>query len=331
MERSDSSNSSATKDRQSEIRKILAILHKWGIHTLGQLAVLDREQLGARLGPEAIRMWMRSNAQSNRVLKLIRPPEAFEESFEFENEIETAEPLLFMLRRFLEQLAIRLNGIYLVAKELTLRITFTDKQVYERIFKIPQPTNNVDLLFRMLHTHLENFKSEYPIVAVALSAQPIKPAREQFGLFETTLRNSHQLSETLARLTALLGADRVGIPVLEETHRPDAFRLEAFAWQIGAIDLNRPNAIKPRFQRALRRFRPNVSASVLLDEKGPVHVRGADVRGKIIEQRGPFLISGNWWDEKSWTHAEWDLELEDGKLVLAHQSQGTWKLDGVYD
>src|SRR6266496_3077655 len=229
MERSDSSNSAA-KTRQSEIRQILAILHKWGIHTVGQLAALDKQQLGARLGPEAIRMWERANGQSSRVLKLIRPPESFEESFEFENEIETAEPLLFMLRRFLEQLAVRLSGIYLVAKELTLRITFTNKEIYHRVFKIPQPTNDVDLLFRMLHTHLENFKSEYPIVAVALNAQPIKPAREQFGLFETTLRNPYQLSETLARLTALLGSDRIGTPVLEETHRPDAFRMQPFLW-----------------------------------------------------------------------------------------------------
>ena len=328
MERSDSSNSFATRDRQSKIRQILSILHKWGVHTLGQLAILDREQLGARLGPEVIQMWERANGQSNRVLKLIRPPESFEESFEFENEIETAEPILFMLRRFLEQLAIRLSGIYLVAKELTLHITFTDKQIYERIFKIPQPTNNVDLLFRMLHTHLENFKSKYPIVAVALSAQPIKPAREQFGLFETTLRNPHQLSETLGRLTALLGADRVGTPVLEETHRPDAFRMEAFLWHgLPAHPIGR----MPMPRAALRRFRPNVSASVLLDEDGPVHVRGADVRGKIIEQRGPFLISGNWWDEKSWTRAEWDLDLEDGKLVRCHESEGTWRIDGVYD
>src|ERR1041384_3599893 len=173
---------------QIEVQEIFTILHKWGIHTLGQLAALDKEQLAARLGPEAVRMWERANGQSNRVLKLIRTPETFEESFEFENEIETAEPLLFILRRFLEQLAVRLSGIYLVAKELTLRITFTDKQIYERVFKIPEPTNNVDLLFRMLHTHLENFKSEYPIVAVALSARPIKSAREQFGLFEPTLR-----------------------------------------------------------------------------------------------------------------------------------------------
>src|SRR6201997_2781659 len=224
---------------QMQVQEILAILHKWGIHTLGQLAALGKEELGARLGPQAVRMWERANGQSNRVLKLARPPESFEESFEFEHEIETAQPLLFMLRRFLEQLAVRLSAMYLVAKELTLRITFGNsrqdepavagKQTYERVFKIPQPTNDVDLLFRMLHTHLENFRSEHPIIAVALSAQPIKPAKEQFGLFETTLRNPHQLSETLARLTALLGPERVGTPVLEETHQPDAFRMEPFS------------------------------------------------------------------------------------------------------
>src|SRR6476660_1966782 len=119
---------------EKTVQEILAVLHKWGIHTLGQLAVLDKEQLGARLGPEAIRMWERANGQSNRLLKLVRPPESFEESVEFENEIETAEPLLFMLRRFLEQLTLRLTGIYLVAKELTLQITFANKQIYERIF-----------------------------------------------------------------------------------------------------------------------------------------------------------------------------------------------------
>ena len=326
MERSDSSSSFAAREQQTETRQILTVLHKWGIHTLGQLAVLDKQKLAARLGPEAVRMWERANGQSNRVLKLIRPPETFKESFEFENEIETAEPLLFMLRRFLEQLDVRLSAIYLVAKELTLRITFTHKQIYERIFKIPQPTNNVDLLFRMLHTHLENFKSEYPIVAVALSAQPIKPVREQFGLFETTLRNPHQLSETLARLIALLGADRVGTPVLEDTHRPDAFRIEPFTWNIAA---DTDATTEEKSPIALRRFRPAISGSILTSENW--HLQSEKIRGKIVKQRGPYLISGNWWDEKSWGRAEWDLQLEAGELILAHESEETWKLDGVYD
>src|SRR6266542_6060318 len=342
-----------------QAQEIFAILHKWGIHTLGQLAALDKQQLGARLGPEAVRMWERANGQSNRLLKLVRPPESFEERFEFENEIETAEPLLFILRRFLEQLAVRLRAIYLDAKELTLQITFATEQVYERVFKITEPTNDVDLLFRMLQTHLENFKSEYPIVAVALSAQTIKPAREQFGLFETTLRNPHQLSETLARLIALLGADRIGTPVLEETHRPDAFRMEPVAWSSNEHPSSSPSPPPGEkesplpegegrvrgplatWQRvALRRFRPAVSASLLLDEDTFAHVRSAEISGKVINQRGPYFLSGNWWDEKSWARAEWDLQLDED-LVRLHEADppsqsygaagGTWKVDGVYD
>ena len=331
-----------------EVQEIFTILHKWGIHTLGQLAALDKEQLGARLGPEAIRMWERANGRSSRLLKLIRPPESFQESFEFEREIETAEPLLFMLRRFLEQLEVRLAAIYLVAKELTLRITFGNKQIYERVFKIPQPTNDVDLLFRMLQTHLENFRSEHPIVAVALSAEPIKPAGEQFGLFETTLRNPHQLSETLARLTALLGSHRIGTPVLEETHRPDAFRMQPFSstgfqpvGQAGVLackSKSRQDARLPHSQDGcallsptLRRFRPVISASVLQDEDTPTHLRSGEMSGKIIDERGPYLLSGNWWDEKLWSRAEWDLQLKNGELIRAHERDGAWKIDGVYD
>lgn len=367
MKRSASATGNAQRSRskaEDSIRdtsadEIFTILQKWGIHTLGQLAALDKEELGARLGPTAVRMWERANGQCNRLLKFVRPPESFEESFEFEHEIETAEPLLFILRRFLEQLTIRLSAIYFVAKELTLQITFANscsrvsvtraglmdltrqdkpamggKQIYQRVFKIPQPTNDVDLLFRMLQTHLENFRSEQPIIAVALNARPNKPAGEQFGLFETTLRNPHQLSETLARLTALVGSARVGTAVMEETHRPDAFRMEPFSWHAAAIPLNRPvggHRAPLQEKPALRRFRSTGSASVLLDNDKPAHIRSAEIAGKITDQCGPYLISGNWWDEKSWARVEWDVQLENGELLRCHESEGTWNIDAVYD
>ena len=237
-----------------------------------------------------------------------------------------------MLRRFLEQLAVRLSAIYLVAKEVTLQITFTNKQSYERIFKIPQPTNDVDLLFRMLQTHLENFKSEHPIVAVALTAQPIKSISQQFGLFEMALQNPQQLYETLARLTALLGADRVGTPVLEETHWPDAFRMEPFAWNLSFAADTGASPEEKKGSRpfiALRRFRPPVGASIFNSENR--HLQSDKIRGKVVDQSGLYLLSGNWWDEKSWARAEWDLQLEDGSLIRAHESEGSWKVDGIYD
>jgi protein ImuB len=330
------------------VQEILAILHKWGIHTLGQLAALDQEQLGERLGPEAVRLWERANGRSNRLLKFVQLPESFDESFEFEHEIETTEPLLFMLRRFLEQLALRLSAIYLVAKEINLRITFANKEHYERRFKIPQPTNDVDLLFRMLHTHLENFKSEHPIIAVSLDAQPIKPVSQQFGLFETALKNPQQLYETLARLTALLGTDHAGTPVLEDTHRPDAFRIEPFVWKLNADEFPhyRGSARAPLPEGegrvrvatcsapsrvALRRFRPVASASVLLCENVAAHIRSANISGKVVDERGPYLASGNWWDENAWAHTEWDLQLEDGALCRGHRTGETWEVAGVYD
>src|SRR5436853_7254193 len=59
-------------DRQIEVQEILAVLHKWGIHTLGQLAALDKEELRARLGPEAVRLWERANGTATRLLKFIQ-------------------------------------------------------------------------------------------------------------------------------------------------------------------------------------------------------------------------------------------------------------------
>src|SRR5881394_4401497 len=117
---------SKAKERQVEIGRVLGILRRWGIESLGQFAALEKEAVAARLGPIGIELWERATGKTTRLLKLVPIRESFEEAFEFEHEIETSEPLLFMLRRFLEQLTLRLGAIYLVAKELTLRITFAN-------------------------------------------------------------------------------------------------------------------------------------------------------------------------------------------------------------
>jgi protein ImuB len=366
-------NSSVTSivkqvERAKETERILSILHQWGIHTLGQLAALSCHDLAARLGERAVELWERANGRAKRILKLVSPPESFIESFEFENEIETIEPLLFILRRFLQQLATRLNTIYLVAKELRLRITFPDKSQYERTFKIPQPTNNQEILFRMLHTHLENFTSKHPIVAIELEAQPSRSVRQQFGLFETALRDPMQLHETLARLVGLLGADRVGTPVLEETHRPDAFRMEPFAWEFshpepgighperrrgspmrnlkgnmaGSLDCARDDGVSGAVMGAcdsmavrgcvpLRRFRKRKKATVLLEHNHPVHLRASEINGPAMAKEGPFPLSGNWWDERAWARVEWDVEIENGVIARCHCDQEGWAIDGIYD
>ena len=330
------SKSKKAKERRTAIERVLDLLRRWGIESLGQFAALEKEAVAARLGPIGVQLWERAAGKTTRLLKLVPVCESFEEAFEFENEIETSEPLLFMLRRFLQQFSVRLGALHLVASELQLEITFSNKNSYSHQFKIPEPTNNVETLFRMLQTHLENFTSASPIVAVGLKAEATKPAFEQFHLFETALRDPTRLTETLARLIGLLGFERVGTPVLEETHRPDAFRMEPFSWQLPANDWSRP-ASGPGEESlmlsgaALRRFRSPRPASVLLAKNRPAHFRSAQVQGAVRAEKGPYLASGNWWNENAWDRAEWDVELESGAVCQCHSTGGQWALDGIYD
>src|SRR5262249_6578911 len=152
-----------------------------------------------------IEVFERLSPNSIRPLKIASPPETFAEQMEFQNEIETLDPLLFVLRRFVEQLCRRIDQLYLVIAELHLKFGLSSGVAHESLFKIPSPTGDPEILFRMLHTHLENVRTDAPIISLSLTAKPGLPQVHQFGLFETTLRNPNQFAETLARLEALCG------------------------------------------------------------------------------------------------------------------------------
>jgi protein ImuB len=353
-----SCSEAAAEELQAAREEVFRLLGRWGIRTLGAFAALPREQVVARLGGLARELWDRAAGTTNRPLRLVRAPEIFAETMELEHEVETLEPLLFILRRFLEQLVVRLGAAYRVAAVLELRLTFRDGAPHVRDFRIPAPTRDVDVLFRVLSTHLESVTAEAPIVAVALSAQPARPEQQQFNLFESGLRDPNKFFETLARLHALLGNDRVGTPVAEDTHRPDAFHLETPRFDdvpavAGVCDPGRAasgNGAPRKSPRPaglaeagysaptastcastpLQRYRPPLHADVQMLDGRPVRVFSEKAFGEVTDCRGPWLGSGDWWAERAWDRVEWDVQVGDTCYRLAQQT-GAWFLDGAYD
>jgi protein ImuB len=312
--------------------EILHLLKMWGVQTIGAFVALGKDQLAARLGTAALDLF--DILEAAPPLKLVSPPETFVERMEFEKEIETTEPLLFVLNRFLQQLALRLDTIYLVMAELHLELTLASGACCHRTFKIPSPTNNLHVLFRMLQTHLENMRTDSCIVALQLSAQPGNAEQHQFGLFDATLRKPNQFAETLARLTALCGEENVGTPQVVASHRPDSFRMTSPEFSLGPRPPRRedspPNSFRQGLQ--LRRFRPPLSAHLEFQGPQPAWIRSRPCAGAITAAQGPFASSGDWWEQSaSWAREEWDVQTVDGGLYRIFRSAAGCFVEGVYD
>ena len=119
------------------------------------------------------------------------------------------------------------------------------------------------------------------------------------------------------------------MPQQINTHRPDSLRIQTpeFDWSWHSVK----NTSRPKIGPALRRYRPGITASVELDKDKPVSVQSNLISGKILEARGPWNLSGNWWDRARWEIREWDVVLENGGIYRLAQSLSQWEVVGVYD
>jgi protein ImuB len=309
--------------------ELLAVLRDWGIHNLAQLTSLPRGDLMDRLGPEAGRLWERAAGQTERPLRLVRVAEEFCEAFDFEHEIDTVEPLLFLLRRFLDQLALRLGNAYRVAGQMMLTLPLANGSAYVRTFTIPSPTADMDVLFRILHTHLDGLRLDHCATGLRLLIAPTRAERQQFQLFETPLRDPNRFGETLGRLAALVGTENVGVVEMLDTHRPDSIRLCPPRFhELGSVAAPADDSA---VGLPLRRYRPPVAAQVRVVRHQPVRLESARVCGTVSAALGPYRASGGWWDSDRWSTEEWDVEMEAGGLYRLARMGHEWRIEGSYD
>ena len=233
--------------------ELVPILSGWGLTRLGQLTALSKADLARRLGAAGAALWDRAHGGEPRPLNPHTPPPEFAASLDLEYEIETTEGVLFLLRRFVDRLALELRTLHRAAAEMTLRLKLADETTHERNFRLPEPSTHEDILFRTLHSYLESLQTPSAVVGVGLSITPVRPLARQPGLFETGLRDPHGFAETLARVSAIVGSNQLGTPQLEDTHRPDAVVLTA---PLPVVPPQEKVSVWPTLGLPLRRFRP---------------------------------------------------------------------------
>jgi protein ImuB len=303
------------------------ILRGWGIGTLGGLTALPKAEVGRRMGADGVLLWERAAGETMRVLRLVEPARSFAAEWTYEPPVESVEPLFFKLRRFAERVALELRGAGFVAEKLSLTLLLEDETDHRREFRLPEPGADVEGWMRVLNSHLATVRTDSRVAGVRLVAAPARPPEKQDGLFDTGLRDPASFWENIARIAAIVGDDRVGTPVMIDTHRPDAFTMEKPA---EAVAPQAQAPVHPAYGLTLRRFRPPWPVCVDCDAGQPALLQGR-LEGRVCAALGPWLAEGDWWKPQAWAVETWRVEMAGGGVYQLVRMQAGWSVEGMLD
>ncbi len=303
-------------------------LSRWGLRTLGELAALPTAGLFERLGGDGVRLQRLARGEDPRPLVSWRPVPLFEESVACEWGLETLELVLEGLRALAARVCARLAAAGLAADSFEWSCRLGAGRVHEGALTPAAPITDAGSVGGLLRLALEARPPRGVVEALTFRARPVRLAPAQESLTDRSRPAPRQLTATLNRLVALVGADAIGAPALLDTHRPDAVALATYPPHPSR------HAPPPRGEGpalALRRLRPPAPASVTLASGRPVAVRSGRLTGRIVAGVGPWRVSGEWWSPRPWLQDEWDVELADGTLCRLAHDGSAWRLEGIYD
>ncbi len=165
-----------------------------------------------------------------------------------------------------EAIASPLNALRSV--RLTLRLERGDPHSLE--VRPATPTQNRELLLKLLNLDLQAHPPQAGIVGVMLGAEPAQPQTAQRGLFQAQFPEPDKLELLLARLRSVAGQGNVGSPQLLNRHGDDAFAMAPFRPSIraGAEREGVPSRL------ALRVFRPPQPVRVTCRADQPCFMSG---------------------------------------------------------
>jgi protein ImuB len=369
--------------RANDAEEFLQTLERWGLRNLRSLAALPEIPLAERLGQPGIHLQRMARGCISRTLIPYSAAPVFEEAAELDFPLVLLEPLALLLQRLLEQLCARLSSRALATQELRLQMELergylADEQtevatrraetnaensdesglsdasetirrekrtsLFNRTLHLPVPMLDVKIFLKLLQLDLNAHPPGAPILKVRLSAGPVRPRPSQAGLFVPVSPEPEKLEVTLARISNLVGKDRIGSVELVDTHRPEAFRIQHFTpaahnKNSKSTDDSPRDGGNSAPVTALRMFRPPLRASVTMSKGRPVYVacpKRKEVQGEITWTAGPWRSSGDWWQQEGWAREEWDIAVQSAAGMALYRLvrdllQGRWFVEGSYD
>jgi protein ImuB len=309
----------------------------WGIRTLGELAALPETELVARLGPQAVVSRNLARGALPHIFQPIEAAWALKELCDFETPVEQIDSLLFIGARMIDCLAARASAHALSLAYLIVEMQLEGGRSYRRTIRPAIPSTDRKFLLKLLQLEIAAHPPQAAVLSLTLSAEAGQSSSVQLGIFTPQTPEPSRLDVTIARLKAIAGEDRVGSPVLEDTHRPGSFRMESFAITHASVAYKLDESAPHHPRMALRRMRPPVPVRVQLSALEPIAFRDRQQTFKVSAAYGPWRTSGCWWSTETWNTEEWDVLAETSSgssvacLLVRNCTINQWQLEAFYD
>ncbi len=313
-------------------KSVRNLLLDWGLPDLLAFVRLPRDSVARRMGPGGVRVWDEMAGRRSRLLRVFAEEVRFRAAMDLEHPVETLEQALFVVARLLKEVCSTLDAAVRVASVLLIRWRTVNDVEGGRDFVIPEPTAREKTLLAVMESYLGGVRTDAALSFLEVEALAADPAETQEDFFEVAARDPFRFREVVGRVRGLLGDDRFGVPVRLPTYHPDGYRVDPPSARIAVEEENSP--FGTRSGPALRRFRPARPVTVKCLEGRPVYCSSEEGRGEVLQCRGPFRVSGDWWDPSlRWSREEWDVEwpVEGSFRRLVRFPGDRWEWDGAYD
>ena len=336
--------------------------HRWGISSIGELARLSEAEVASRLGEIGRELHFAARGIDPRPLIPRQPPPDFREGMDLEWPIVSVEPFLFVANAALERLAKRLEAQGYACTRLDVSLRLEPDGFHDRAVELPAPTRDVKTLLSLIRLDLESNPPGAPVAGFTLIAHPDQPRQGQLSLFGPAALSHDKLTTTIARIAALIGNDRIGMPETINDHAPERYGITSFDPPPPPRVRRTPK--KGRGLLAVRVLRPAIPIDVRVEEshfnggrayspspsldlatlqlrsieplgeaKNDSKQKPLEIRGGVRVASGPWRVEQAWWADHPVDRDYWDVELTTGGIFRIYRERGSgdWFADGMYD
>jgi len=315
----------------SEFRNQLVNL---GLRTIGQVAQFPANEIVERFGREG---WLASRLARGEDPEFFvpeTPPDDWQEEIYLGFAIYRAEQISNYVRVLLEKLFGKLKVVGKACAQITIQLRCDDRSRHTLEVAVDKPTLSLDRFLRQLRCKLAEV--DLPAGVVELGVGPIvttSQAIEQLALPGANCCNGggSSLSTTVAPVSG-----QPLYPILQYAPIPEqTYQLLPQRPSVKVANAQTQTLNTPYCQRSLvglRLIEPAQELEISDDHETLRVFKWRGRKQRIMSQRGPWQVSGNWW-EGAFERRYYEIEIARGVTYLCYcdQEHGGWYVQGVFD